>query len=103
MKTNTLIPSRSRTDYSIEPTKEEHNCKTHTCDLYIPNPILSVTNGTPSNYAFPQESHTVVLHDPKKVHNTTLTQNRTVGEDNTLITPNRRHHPPRIKPFTLDI
>ena len=85
LKTKTLIPSRPRTDYSIEPTKKEHTCKALTCDLYIQNPILSVTNSTPSNYSFPQESHTVVLHDPTKFHNTNRTQNRTVGVDNTVI------------------
>ena len=40
---------------------------------------------------------------PKKVHNTNLTQNRTVGVDNTLITPNRRYYPPRRKYYTRDI
>ena len=102
LKTKILIPSRPRTDYSIEPTNEKHTCKILTCNSHTQNPITSVTNGTPSTYSFPQESHTVVLHDPKKVHNTNLTQTRTVGVDNTHITSNRRHHPPRIKPFTLD-
>ena len=66
LKTKILIPSRPRTDYCIEPTNEKHTCKTLTCNSYTQNPITSVTNGTPSSYSFPQESHTVVPHDPKK-------------------------------------
>ena len=105
MKTKILIPPRPRTDYSIEPTNEKHTCKILTCISHTQNPITSVTNGTSSNYSFPQESHTVVLHDPKKVHNTNLTQTRTIGVDNTLITSNRRHHPPRINllPWIVNI
>ena len=73
-----------------------------TCNLSTQNPITSVTNTTLSNNSFPQESHTVVLHDPKTIPITNLTQTRTVGVDNIPITSNCRHRPPRIKPFTLD-
>ena len=66
LKIKILIPSRPRNAYSTDPTKEEYTCKTFTCNSYMQQPIISVTNGTPSNYSFPQESNTVVLHDPKK-------------------------------------
>ena len=67
LKTKILIPSRPRTVYSTDPTTEEYTCKTFTFNPSIQQPIISVTNGTPSNYSFLQDSNTVDVHDPKNI------------------------------------
>ena len=105
MKTKILIPSRPRTDYSIELTNEKHTCKILTCNSHTKNPITPVTNGTPSNYSILQDSNTVDVHDPKNITIPILHKNSTVCVDNTLITSNRRHHPPRINiiPWIVNI
>ena len=59
---NSQIPA-----YSTDPNMEEHTSKTFTFNPSIQQPIISVTNGTPSNYSFLQDSNTVDVHDPKNI------------------------------------
>ena len=59
-------------------------------------------NGTSYTSLVPPASHTVDIHDQKKVHLTKPTKTSTDFVDNKIITSNRRHHPPRIKYYTQD-
>ena len=94
LKSKKLIPSRPRTAYSTYPTTKEHNWKTLTCNPSIQQPIILVTNDTPELF--------IPISTTQKIQHTNPRQNSTVFVDNTFLTPNRTHHPQRIKNYTRD-